>query len=87
MFENFCRFNYIDELIDKISIKFVLFTNILSAVKMLCYFCSTNVEHRSFDNLKKFLRSEYTRSCEKFKRSEQWRRVVFLLGGAEYILI
>ena len=37
---------------------------------MLCYFCSTNVEHRSFDNLKKFLHSEYTRSCEKFKRSE-----------------
>ena len=27
MFENFCQFNYIDELIDKIRIRFVLFTN------------------------------------------------------------
>ena len=70
MFENFYRVNYIDELIDKIRIKFVLFTNILPAKKILCYFNSTNVEHKSFDDLKKFLRSEYTRSYEKFKRSE-----------------
>ena len=70
MFENFCWVNYIDEFIDKKRIKFVLFTNILPAEKMLCYFNSTNVEHRSFDNLRKFLHSKYTRSCEKFRRSE-----------------
>ena len=37
---------------------------------MLCYLNSTNMEHRSYNNLKKFLRSEYSQSCEKFKQSE-----------------
>ena len=54
MLENFCQLNYINELIDKNRIKFVLFTNILPSETMLCYFNSTNVEHRSYDNLKKF---------------------------------
>merc|ERR1719427_124247 len=73
MFENFCQLNLIDELnyqTDENRIKFNLLINILPSATMLCYFNSNNVEHRSYDNLKKFLRSEYTRSCEKFKRSE-----------------
>ena len=70
MLENFCQFNIIDKLIDKIRIQFVCFTNILPSETMLCYFNSTNVEHRSYNNLKKFLGSEYTQSCENFKRSE-----------------
>ena len=37
---------------------------------MLCYFNSTNVEYRSYDNLKKFLCSTCTRICEKVKRPE-----------------
>ena len=37
---------------------------------MLCFFSSTKVEHRIFDSFKKFLRSTYTRNCEKFKRPE-----------------